>query len=87
MACCFPAKYRVLAEFGPPDPALTVARLDGPTGAAIDAAFKGSGTQAGPRDVYVVDPLGNLVMRFPSGSDRKGLIKDLDKLLRLSHIG
>jgi hypothetical protein len=76
------------AQFGPPDPSLAVVRLEGPTGAAVAAAFDGPGAgEAGARDVYVVDPLGNLVMRFPSGSDRKGLIKDLDKLLRLSHIG
>ena len=37
--------------------------------------------------IYVVDPLGNLVMSYPAGADRKGLIKDLEKLLRLSHIG
>ena len=52
------------------------------------AALADAGEQLPPaREVYVVDPLGNLVMRFSPDVDRKGLIKDLDKLLRLSHIG
>ncbi len=37
--------------------------------------------------VYIVDPLGNLVMAYESGFDAKGLLKDLRRLLRLSSIG
>jgi hypothetical protein len=37
--------------------------------------------------VYLVDPLGNLLMTYTTPIDKKGLLKDLDKLLRLSHIG
>jgi hypothetical protein len=37
--------------------------------------------------VYVVDPLGNLVMRYDSREEPKGLLTDLKKLLKLSHIG
>lgn len=45
-----------------------------------------------PRDpaipyVYIVDPLGNLMMRFDTRENPKGLLKDLEKLLKLSHIG
>lgn len=45
-----------------------------------------------PRDpahqfVYVVDPLGNLMMRFDIAQNPKGLLDDLNKLLKLSHIG
>lgn len=72
-------------SIGGSDPDLTVGYLDGAEAAALSALLPTPG--AGPRDVYVVDPLGNLVMRFPGEADRKGLIKDLDKLLRLSHIG
>jgi hypothetical protein len=37
--------------------------------------------------VWIADPLGNLVMSYPPDSDPKGMIADLKKLLRLSHIG
>lgn len=37
--------------------------------------------------IYIVDPLGNLMMRFDSRENPKGLLSDLEKLLKLSHIG
>jgi hypothetical protein len=37
--------------------------------------------------LYVVDPLGNLVMSYDARQDPHGLLEDLKKLLRLSHIG
>ncbi len=37
--------------------------------------------------LFIVDPLGNLVMRYDTRQDPKGLLTDLKKLLRLSHIG
>jgi len=77
------------AEIGPADPDLTVAYVDSEVGQQLLTALPTADgmTPAQSRAVYVVDPLGNLVMRFPADRDRKGLIKDLDKLLRLSHIG
>ena len=42
-----------------------------------------------PREntIYIVDPLGNLMMRYDVRQDPKGLREDLKKLLELSHIG
>jgi hypothetical protein len=37
--------------------------------------------------IFLVDPLGNLVMRFDSREPPRGLLTDLRKLLKLSHIG
>jgi hypothetical protein len=37
--------------------------------------------------LYVVDPHGNLMMRHDARRDPKGLLADLKKLLKLSHIG
>ncbi len=37
--------------------------------------------------MFIVDPLGNLVMRYPTGFEAKGLIKDLTLLLKASYIG
>jgi hypothetical protein len=36
---------------------------------------------------YIVDPLGNLMMSYPPDADPRGILKDLKRLLRLSHIG
>jgi hypothetical protein len=37
--------------------------------------------------VYLVDPLGNLVLRYSPGFDPEGLAADLKRLLRVSRIG
>jgi hypothetical protein len=37
--------------------------------------------------IYMIDPLGNLMMRFPKDADPNKIKKDLSKLLRASRIG
>ncbi len=37
--------------------------------------------------LFLVDPLGNLMMRFPDKADGKGVIRDLRQLLKASRIG
>ena len=37
--------------------------------------------------LFIVDPLGNLMMRHDASQTTKGLLSDLKKLLKLSHIG
>ena len=37
--------------------------------------------------IYLVDPLGNLMMRFPSDPDPSQVIKDLQRLLKYSRFG
>lgn len=37
--------------------------------------------------VYLIDPLGNLVLRYGADADPSGMRKDLARLLRLSQIG
>jgi glutathione peroxidase-family protein len=37
--------------------------------------------------IYMIDPLGNLMMRFPKDADPNKIKKDLAKLLRASRIG
>jgi len=52
---------------------------------ALAAAFPAAGA---PRDhVYVIDPLGNLMMRFPRDPDPSLMLKDLQRLLRVSGFG
>jgi hypothetical protein len=37
--------------------------------------------------IYVIDPLGNLMMSYASQANPKGLLEDMKRLLKLSHIG
>ncbi|HMH17239.1 MAG TPA: cytochrome C oxidase subunit I [Burkholderiales bacterium] len=37
--------------------------------------------------IYVIDPLGNLMLRFPGDPDARRMMKDLARLLRASRIG
>lgn len=37
--------------------------------------------------IYIIDPLGNLMMSYPPDINPRGIIKDLKKLLRSSRIG
>ena len=65
-----------------------------PDGTAL-AAFPGmeravlpAGTAAWDRrHVYLVDPNGNVMMRWRAGDDPKGMLRDLERLLRASQIG
>jgi cytochrome oxidase Cu insertion factor (SCO1/SenC/PrrC family) len=42
----------------------------------------------GARDhIYLIDPLGNLMLRFPKEADPRKMHKDLSRLLRASRIG
>jgi hypothetical protein len=68
-------------------PGLLVALADDPDGASILATIPDA--QPGMAGyIYIVDPLGNLMMRHaPAAPPAKGLLEDLRKLLKLSHIG
>jgi cytochrome oxidase Cu insertion factor (SCO1/SenC/PrrC family) len=48
-----------------------------------NAAFPGEPRQ----HIYLVDPLGNLMMRFPAEPQPERMIKDLERLLKWSRIG
>jgi hypothetical protein len=59
--------------------------------AAIEGTHLSSGTLDFPgeraRHIYLVDPLGNLMMRFPPDPDPARTIKDLQRLLKYSRFG
>jgi hypothetical protein len=40
-----------------------------------------------PDALYVIDPLGNLVLRYPENPDIRGIANDLTRLLKASRIG
>lgn len=37
--------------------------------------------------IYIIDPLGNLFIRYPTDVDPKGILEDLERLLKYSKIG
>jgi cytochrome c oxidase subunit II-like protein len=60
-------------------------RLLRATGSPLLGEFPPSG---GVRDhIYLIDPLGKLMLRFPEGADPRKMHKDLARLLRASRIG
>jgi hypothetical protein len=70
-------------------PDLIIARLDEAADARLLALFPGTATAAAgdAGRLYIIDPLGNLMMSYEPGDPPKGLLEDLKKLLKLSRIG
>ncbi len=54
-------------------------------GAEVAAAFAAEGVAAD--HIYLVDPLGNLMLRFPRDPDPAKMVKDLERLLKYSGFG
>ncbi|MND02408.1 hypothetical protein D3C83_217840 [compost metagenome] len=56
---------------------------------AADAGFLAQFPPAvdGAPGIYIADPHGNLMMSYPASGSARGLLKDLERLLRLSGIG
>jgi hypothetical protein len=65
-------------------PGLLVLDASGAAGMRLLQEFPAEGR---PYSLFVVDPLGNLMMSYDSRQNPKGLLEDMKKLLRLSHIG
>lgn len=81
------------AAFIPPDSAL-VARLTDVfpgmelvTHDALADEILGQTASAAGEWIYLVDPLGNLMMRFPRDQEPRPLFNDLKRLLKVSRIG
>ena len=67
------------------DRELFVLGAAGSAGARFLAEFPPA--RDGKPGVYLVDPHGNLMMSYPATGAARGLLKDLERLLRLSRIG
>jgi len=65
--------------------------LTGPENELRDLAVqfaKAAGLSTSQTDgLYLVDPLGNLMMRYDTNADFKGILKDLERLLKYSWVG
>lgn len=64
---------------------LLVLAATGSPGESLLAAFPPA--VDGALGIYIVDPHGNLMMSYPASGSARGLLKDLERLLRLSSIG
>jgi hypothetical protein len=71
-----PADRAALAAFDGLVVAVTPTGLTLPPGAGNDRAH-----------VYLVDPHGNVMLRWPAAADRRRMLKDLERLLKASQIG
>ncbi|MEX1993086.1 MAG: hypothetical protein WD929_00375 [Steroidobacteraceae bacterium] len=77
-ACCD-------AAFPAIEPDLLVLAAAGPEGAAFRGLYPPAAD--GTPGIYIVDPHGNLMMSYPATGALRGLLKDVERLLRLSSIG
>jgi cytochrome oxidase Cu insertion factor (SCO1/SenC/PrrC family) len=73
----------VVTDAGKPRPEL-LAAIEG-AHVSMDASL--AKVFADAEGIYLVDPLGNLMMRFPADPDPTKMIKDLQRLLKYSRIG
>lgn len=85
------ARVWVVADDTAPDPAL-LAQHDGLVLMRTDVDALARQFPATPQTrvsdhIYLIDPLGNLMMRFPKDADPSRMKKDLAKLLRASRVG
>lgn len=71
----------------PPGVAAEAGWVDVPLVGEMPARLVRSLTTAHPGPIYVSDPLGNLVLAYPADARDKGILKDLQRLLKLSRIG
>ena len=83
------ARVWVLADQGQPDAALLGTHPGLVVWRPVQASFLNQfpAERAGATHIYLVDPLGNLMMRFPENVDPKRLIKDMKLLLKASQVG
>ena len=69
-------------------PDMTVTRITAEQLQQISSDFLVDGiSMQGAKRIYIIDPLGNLMMYYPPGADPGGMHKDLKKLLKYSKIG
>jgi cytochrome oxidase Cu insertion factor (SCO1/SenC/PrrC family) len=78
----------LIVDGEPPDPKLLQAYEGvrvGRGAAALLKVFPASGDAR--EHVFLADPMGNIVLRFPVDADPKRVSRDLARLLKVSHIG
>ena len=67
------------------DPALNLLTVD--SNGVFAKSFEANKLASLDTSVFLVDPIGNLVMVYPADVEQRALLEDLKRLLRLSRIG
>jgi cytochrome oxidase Cu insertion factor (SCO1/SenC/PrrC family) len=62
-------------------------RIDNSPGKTLLETFPDAARADTLGRIYLVDPLGNLMMKYEADAPQKALLEDMKKLLKLSHIG
>ena len=75
----------LVVDGGPPDAALLADGLV--TGRPEAAPAADDALRQDRGHIYLVDPRGDVMLRWPAAPDRKRMLKDLERLLRASQIG
>jgi len=79
------ARVWLLTDRATPDPALAAEHPGIVIARGADEILKAlPAPRSALEHIYVVDPLGNLMMRFPENPDPRKMLKDLSRLLRHS---
>ena len=69
-------------------PGQAMASLDEQETQGLAAVFSLDGNDPfAAKRIYLVDPLGNLMMYYEAGDDPRGIVKDLQRLLKYSGLG
>ncbi len=83
---------RVMVWLGPPDPdvsfedpALKSLTID--PDSVFAKSFRNNQLTSLEGSIFLVDPIGNLILVYPSEIEQRSLLEDLKRLLRLSRIG
>ena len=81
------ARVYIVDDQAPPQPA-QLAEFEGTIVASTprDAVLP-AGAGADRAHIYLVDPHGNVMMRWPADADQKRMLRDLERLLKASQIG
>ncbi|MDD5175611.1 MAG: hypothetical protein PHQ05_04215 [Sterolibacterium sp.] len=79
----------LLSGTGTPDPKLLAAHPGLVVARAQDPAWLSAfpAKQQPPTSIYLIDPLGNFVLRYAEDVDPKGMVKDLTHLIKVSQVG
>jgi cytochrome oxidase Cu insertion factor (SCO1/SenC/PrrC family) len=77
--CCEPQALRAM------HPDLIAIRASAADDELLALLPRGADGQSGR--IYLIDPLGNLMMFYAAGANPKGMLEDMKRLLGLSHIG
>jgi cytochrome oxidase Cu insertion factor (SCO1/SenC/PrrC family) len=68
-------------------PDLTTVLVTAEAAPLVALLRKAEPQEAAADRIYLIDPLGNLMMLYPAGAAPRGMLEDIKRLLGLSHVG